>query len=159
MCSRNTVRERLHISFFWGRDPFCEVVQRPENTYEELTGLLEWLAGLSLHLRDQQTSSLCLSDHWISAFSPKLQTLYCLFKCHVEVWTSSPHVLVGYWNLHTSGFFLVICWSYLQTEISVTLSIGNKLHSHHHLLFFSFLWDHFVDVILWLHWFHWIVAS
>ena len=31
-------------------------------------------------------------------------------------------------------------------EISVTLSIGNKLYSRHHLLFFSFLCDHFVDV-------------
>ena len=38
------------------------------------------------------------------------------------------------------GFFPVICWSYLWTEISVTLSINNKLYSHHHLLYFSFLW-------------------
>ena len=35
VCRRNTVRESSHISFFCGRDPFCEVVQRPENTHEE----------------------------------------------------------------------------------------------------------------------------
>ena len=76
VCSRNTVRESSYISFFCGGDPFCEVVQRLENTQGELTGLLEWLAGLStslewradlspsperpadlsLHLRDQQIS-------------------------------------------------------------------------------------------------------
>ena len=39
-----------------------------------------------------------------------------------------------------SGFFPLICWSYLRTEISVTLSIGNKLFSRHHLLFLFFLW-------------------
>ena len=49
-------------------------------------------------------------------------------------------------------FFLVICWSFLRTEISVTLSIGNKSYSRHHLLFFSILWNHFVDVILRLYW-------
>ena len=43
-------------------------------------------------------------------------------------------------------FFPVICWSYLRTEISVTLSIGNKLYSRHHILYFTFLWKHFVDV-------------
>ena len=48
MCSRNTVRESSHISFFCGEDPFCEVVGRPENIHGELTGLLEWPAGLCL---------------------------------------------------------------------------------------------------------------
>ena len=72
--SRNTVGESLHINFFCDGDPFCEVVQRPENTHEELTGLLEWTMGLSLRLRDQRTSPLRLIDYWISAFSPKLQT-------------------------------------------------------------------------------------
>ena len=41
VCSRNTVRENSHISFFCSGYPFCEVVRRPENTHEELTGLLE----------------------------------------------------------------------------------------------------------------------
>ena len=36
--------------------------------------------------------------------------------------------------------FSVICWSYLRTEISVTLSIGNNLYSRHHISYFSFLW-------------------
>ena len=130
--SRNTVRESLHISFFCGGEPLCVLEQWPENTHEELTGLLEWSAGLSLCLRGQRTSPLRLSDYWISAFSPKLQTLYSL---------SSPNrkyehplclmyflFMAGYRNLHTSVFFQVICWSYLQTEISDTLSIGNKLY-------------------------------
>ena len=38
--------------------------------------------------------------------------------------------VAGYRNLHTfSCFFPVICWSYLQLEIFVTLSIGNELYS------------------------------
>ena len=32
MCSRNTVRESSHISYFCDWHPFCEVVGRPENT-------------------------------------------------------------------------------------------------------------------------------
>ena len=32
VCSRNTVKESSHISFFCSGDPFCEVVQRRENT-------------------------------------------------------------------------------------------------------------------------------
>ena len=34
-------------------------------------------------------------------------------------------------------FFPVICWSYLRMEISVILSISNKLYSRHYPLFFS----------------------
>ena len=41
VCSRNTVREGSHISFFCGGDPFCEVVRRLENRHGEMTGLLE----------------------------------------------------------------------------------------------------------------------
>ena len=37
-------------------------------------------------------------------------------------------------------FFPVIYWSYLRIEISVTLSIGNKLYSCRYILYFSFLW-------------------
>ena len=33
VCSRNTVRESLYISFFSGGDHFCEVVRRPENRH------------------------------------------------------------------------------------------------------------------------------
>ena len=41
VCSRNTVRESSHVFFFFGEDPYWEVVQRPENTHGELTGLLQ----------------------------------------------------------------------------------------------------------------------
>ena len=133
VCIRNLVRESLHISFFCGRNPFCEVVRRPENTREELTGLLEWPAVLSLRLRDQWTSLLHLSDQQISAFSPKLH----LFKSHVEVWTSSSsHVFSVYGWLSELPFFP----GNLRIETSVTLSIDNKLYSHHHILYFSLLW-------------------
>ena len=99
VCSRNTIRESSHIPFFCGGEPFCEVVQRPKKIHGELTGLLEWPACLSLHLRDQQISPFRLSDQRISlqrlsnqrisALSPKLQTLYCLVKSHADIWISS----------------------------------------------------------------------
>ena len=87
-----------------------------------MTHLLEWPAGLSLCLRDQQTSPLCLSHQWISPFAwetsgplpfawktsrslpslewtvdlclqSKFTDLILSFKSHAEVWTSSsPHV-------------------------------------------------------------------
>ena len=72
------------------------------------------------------------------------------------MWTSSsPHVFSVYgWLSELTYFqcFPVICWSYLQTEVSVTLSIGNKQYSSPFSFIFSFLWNHFVDVILWAHW-------
>ena len=143
----NTIRESSHISFFCDGDPFCEVVLRPENTHEKLTGLLEWPAGLSPSLERPGDLS----------FSPKLQTLYCLFKSHAEVWkSSSPHVFSVFgWLSELTYFrfcFPVICWSYLRTEISVTLSISSELYSRFHILFFSFQWNHFVGVILRMHW-------
>ena len=49
-------------------------------------------------------------------------------------------------------FFPVICWSYLRTEISISLSMGNRLYSRTHILYFSFVWKHFVDVMLRTHW-------
>ena len=59
-----------------------------------MTCLLEWPTGFSIRLRDprtspfrlkdQRTSPLLLSDQQISASSPNLQNLYCLFKSHVE---------------------------------------------------------------------------
>ena len=115
MCGRNTVRESSHISFFCGRRPFCEILRRPENTHQR-----------------------------VSAFSQKLQTLYCLFKSHADIWiSSSPTYFSVYgWlsKLTYFRFFPVICWSHLRTEISVTLFLGNKLYSRHHILYFTFLW-------------------
>ena len=89
-------------------------------------------------------SPLHLSNQRISAFSPKLQTLSCLFKSPAEVWTSSSLHIFCLWLVIGTyilpGFFPIICWSYLQMEISVTLPIGNKLYSRHHILYFSFQW-------------------
>ena len=113
MWSRNTVSS--HIPFFCGGDPLCVFARRPENAHGELTGLLEWLAGLPL--------------------SPKLQTLYCFpIPTRKYEHASSPTYflfMAGYRNLHTSVFVfcLVNCWSYLRTEISITLSTSNKSHS------------------------------
>ena len=147
MCSRNTVRESSHISFFCGGDPFCEVVWLPgEHTLG--ADRSAWVTSGSLPSLERPADlPLCLSDQRISAFSQKLQTLYCLFKSHAHKWTSSLPQRIFLFMVWVIGtyitpvfFFPVICWSYLRTEISVTLSIGNKLYSRHHLLYFSFLW-------------------
>ena len=120
MCSRNKVRESSHISFFCGEDPFCEVMQRPQNTHGELTGGLEWPAGLSPSL--ERPVDLCLLT--------KITDLILSLKSHAEIWTSSPHVFCCLWLVIGTytllGFFPVIHWSYLRTEISVILSIGKK---------------------------------
>ena len=79
----------------------------------------------------------------ISTFSPKLQTLYYLFKSHAEVWTSSSrHVFFCLWlfiGTYILPFFPVICWSYQRTEISVALSISNKLYSSPFSIFSALL--------------------
>ena len=136
MCSRNRDRESSQIYFFCGGHPYYEVVRRSKNTHEELTGRLERLADLSLPL----------SDQWISTFSSKLQNYwpYIVFSSPIQIYDYPLLPLIflfmaGYWNLHTSGFFQVIYWSFLRTETSVTLFIGNKLYSRHHLLYLSFL--------------------
>ena len=78
--------------------------------------------------------------------SLKLQTLYCLLKSNAGIWTRLfAHVFFCLWlvigtYILPGFFFSVICWSYLRTEISVSLSIGNKLYSRQHILYFSFLW-------------------
>ena len=127
MCNRNIVRESSHISFFCCGDPFCEVVQRPENTHEELTGLLECPASLSLGLRDQQTSPLRLSDYWISTFSPNYIVFSSPMRKYEHPFRLKYFSIRGWLSeLTYFRFFAVICWSYLRTKISVTLSIGNK---------------------------------
>ena len=125
VCSRNIVRESSHISFFCGRDPFCEVVWCPENTHGEPTSLLEWPVGL---YHQSKITDLILSFQVPCGYMNILFThiLFCLW------------LVIGTYILPV--FFLEICWSYLRIEKSVTLSIGNKLYSCHHLLYFSFLW-------------------
>ena len=154
MCNRNTVRESSQISFFCGGNPLYEVVRQPENTEGELTGLLDWLVALSLRLRQvglspsfEQPIDLCFQSQnfrpYIVFSSPmrKYEHPLCLTYFSIYGWLS---------ELTYFPYFLVICWSYLRTEISVT--ICKKLYSRHHLLYFSFLWNRFVDVILPLHW-------
>ena len=121
MCGRNTVRESSHISFFCGGDPFWEVVRRPENTHEELTGLLEWPADL--YPSFEWPLDLCLQSKItdIIFFQVPCGSMNILFASRIFLF------IAGYRNLHTSGvFFSVICWSYLWTGISVTQSIGHK---------------------------------
>ena len=150
MWCRNTVRASLHTSFFWGGDPFCEVVQRSENTHEELTGLLEWPAGFSLHLRDQQTSPLRIANSG-SLSSVQNYRPYIVFQVP---WTL-PRIflfMAGYRNLHTSGFF--------PGNLLILSAKGNICHSIHRqkiicfiiLLYFLFPVTHFVDVILRPYW-------
>ena len=138
--SRNTVRECSHLSFFCGGDSFCEVVGRQQNTHDMFAwvtrrslSLLKRLADLSSSL--ERPADLCLQS--------KI-TEYCLSKSHAEVWTSSsPHVFFCLWlviGTDILSFFPVIFWSYLQMEISVTPSIGNKLYSRHHILYLNSLW-------------------
>ena len=130
--SRNTVRESLHISFFCGGDPFCEVVQQPENTHREADSLLEWPVDLS-YLAWATSRSPLLT--WVSSgFLLSVQNYrpYIVFQVPCKnmniLFTSRIFCLslvIG--TLHTSCFFPEICWFYLQTEISVILSTGNKL--------------------------------
>ena len=56
-------------------------------------------------------------------FSPKLQTFYCIFKSHAEIWTRLiAHIFSIYgWLSELTDFrlFPVICWSYLWTDIFI----------------------------------------
>ena len=129
---RNTVKESSHISFSVV-GILCVLERQPENTHKGADGFP------------------CVTSGSLS--QPKITYLILSFNSHEEIWT---HVFayvffVNGWlsELIYFRFFPVICWSFLRTEISVTLSTGNKLHPP---LFFSFLWNHFVDVILRPHW-------
>ena len=133
MWSRNTAWETSYISFFCGRDPFCEVVRRSENTHGG-ADRSAWVTSGSLPSVQNYRPYIVFQLPWTRLFA---HVFFCLWL-----------VIVTY----ILPFFRVICWSYLRTDISVILSTGNKLHSCHHPLFLFFLWNHFVDVILRLHW-------
>ena len=113
MGSRNTVRESSHISFFCGRDPLCVLERRPENIHGG-ADRFAWVTSGSLP--QSKTTDLILS-----------------FNSHTEIWTCLfTHIFSVYdWLLELTyfHFFPEIWWSYLWTEISVTLSTGNKLYS------------------------------
>ena len=98
-------RVRTYLSSEAG-NPFCEVVRWPENTHGELTGLLEWSAGLCLQ---SKITDLILS------FQVPCGRMNILFTSRIFLF------MAGYRNLHYSVFFPEICWSYLRTEISVIL--------------------------------------
>ena len=126
----------IYISILW-RWRLCEFGRQSERVRTYLSSVAEnhfFLSSATAWEHTRGSRQVCLTDRRISAFSPKWRTLYCL--------SSHTYFLfkADYRNLYISGFFPVICWSYLQTEISVILSTRNK--------FFSFLWNHFVDVIL-----------
>ena len=109
VCSRNTVRESSHTSFFCaGTLLWSSATGKPTVCLSDqwTPPSLGWPAGHSHRLRDQPTSPFRLSDNRISAFSPKLQILYCLLKFHAEIWTSSsPHVFSVYgWLLELTSF-------------------------------------------------------
>ena len=116
--SRITVRESSHISFFRGGDPFCELVQRSENTYRGAdrfawmtSGFLpfSWATSVSLPSVQNYRPYIVFSSP-MREYEHPLRLMYFLF-------------MAGYRNLHTSFFVPVICWSYLQTEISGILTI------------------------------------
>ena len=145
VCSRNRFRERSHISFFCGWDPFPWSSATAIEHTQGVDISISVTSGSLLSLERSVDLPLCLIYQLITAFSPKLQTLHCLLKYHAEEWTSSLlHVFSVFgWFSELTYFrfcFLVICWSYLWTDISFSLSIGNKLYSCHHILYITFLW-------------------
>ena len=110
------------MSFFCGGDPFCEVERWPENILK-LKGPLEQAAGLFLQ---SKFTDLILS------FQVPWGIMNILFALRIFLFVG------GYQNL-LLFFFLVICWSYQWMEISVTLSIGDKLYSLPSYFIFSTL--------------------
>ena len=113
LCAVGIQSEKVltYLSFVAG-NPLCEVVWRPENTHGELTGLLEWPAGVSLRLRDQQIYSLA----WAANRTlPSVQNYrpYIVFQVPR---TFCLWLVIGTYILPV--FFLVICWSYLLSSSS-----------------------------------------
>ena len=147
---RNTVSESSHISFFCGGDPFCEVVRRPENRHEELTGLLEWPTGLFPFASENNRP---LPFAWVTSGSlPSVKNYrpYIVFSGPMRKY---EHPLRLTWLSELTYFcffFPVIFWSYLQTELSVTLSTDNKWYSSLSSFIFSFRWP----TLLMLFWDH-----
>ena len=122
MWSRNTVRESSYLSFFCGGDPLCALGRRPENTH--------WGADMFAWVTSRSLSQSKIAD------------LIWSFNSHAEIWTRLfAHVFSVYgWLSELTYFhsFPAICWSSLRTEISVTLSIGNKLYSSPSYFIFLF---------------------
>ena len=142
MWSRNTVRERVrtYLSSVAGTLFGEQCDGRTHNG--ELTCLLKWPADLSPSL--ERPVDLCLQSQitdLILSFQVLCGNMNILFASRIFC----LYLVIGTYIL---PFFPVICWSYLQTEISVTLSIGNKLYSSSSSFIFYFIWNNFGDVIL-----------
>ena len=144
MWSRNTVRESSHIFFFCGGDSLWVLERRSENTQDlfarvtrrsllslerpaDLSPLLEKPTDLTSSL--EKPVNLPPSLERPVDLSPSLEVqniyiyiyIYCLFKYNAGIWTCLfANVFSVYsWlsELIYFRFFLVICWSYLRTEI------------------------------------------
>ena len=109
--SRNAVRESSYISFFRGGEPLCEFERRPENTH------------------DGAYRFAWVTSGFLSQF--KITDLILSFNSYAEIWTrlfAYTFSVYGWLSELTTLFIPVICWSYLWTELSVTLSTDNKLY-------------------------------
>ena len=131
----------------------CEVGIQPEREFEHI--FLLW-RGPFVCIRataGEHTSHVYLSDPQVSLFAwttsgslpfawescrslPSVQIYrpYIVFSSPMRKHEHPLHLTyfsVYGWlsELIYFGFFPVICWSYLRTEISVTLSIGNNSYS------------------------------
>ena len=127
------------------------------NTVRSRNSVTETLFLCSASVGEHTLGSwhVCLRDPQVSV-SVRNFRLYIVFQLprrnmnlHLR-----PHIFCLWLVIgtHILLFFPVICWSYLGTEIYVMLSIGNRLYSSPSSFIFSFLWNHFVDVILQPHW-------
>ena len=121
MCSRNTVRESSHTSFFCGGDPFCDVVRRPDNTHH----MFAWVTRRSLPSLERRADlfpSFKRPAH--VCFSQKLETLYSLLSpmriYEYPLRHSIFLLMCGYRNFHTSVF---------SSNLLILSANGNICHS------------------------------
>ena len=151
--TRKYIKNIIYIFIFRQRR-LCVVGIQSVCTY--LSSVAGTLFGSSA-MAGEHTQGADRSAPVTSSSLPSVQNYrpYIIFSSPMRIYEYPlcPHIflfMAGYRNLRTpiSFFFFffffffcpVIYWSYLWTEISVTLSIGNKLDSRHHNLYFSFLW-------------------
>ena len=140
VCSRDTVRESLHL---WQGPFLWSSATTGEHT-------------LHVCLRDPQVSPFAwktsgsLPFTWATSGSLLSVQIYRPLIVFSSPMQKYEHPLcLAYFSVY--GWLLeltyfrgggpVICWSYLQTEIFVTLSIGYKSYSLPSSFIFSFLWS------------------
>ena len=129
------------LAFAWATSGSLPLLERPADlspSFERsanLTPSLEWPADLSFAWMTSR--SLFLQSKikdLILSFQIPCGSMNILFASRIFPF------MAGHRNLHTSVFFPVICWSYVWTEISLTLSIDNKLYSLPFFFIFSYPW-------------------